>query len=171
VISTSGHAITFVMVEFDNSWDMVPALGQGDGVLYQAQSNDSQLAVVHEAPPGTFTTYFYSISNPYSVFVADDIIHVPQKCVRQEAGNSIKCDGGSGPVKAKTQIDPMALILPARQYVIWAEAHHPHVPKVAEILEMLRSMTAEERNRALDRAGELANYGKVFQEAMKAFKK
>jgi hypothetical protein len=54
---------------------------------------------------------------------------------------------------------------------IWAEAHHPHVPKVAEILEVLRSMTAEERNRALDRAGELENYGRVFQEAMEAFKK
>jgi len=71
----------------------------------------------------------------------------------------------------KSRIDPMALILPESQYVIWAEAHHPHVPKVAEILEVLRSMTAEERNRALDKARELANYGRVFQEAMEEFKK
>jgi hypothetical protein len=153
------------MAEFDNNWDP----GVGDVMIYQAQSNDSQLAVVHESPAGTFTTYFYTVSHPYSVFIVDDIIYVPQKCTRQEAGNAIKCDAGS--VKGKMQIDPMALILPARLYVIWAEAHHPHVPKVAEILGVLRSMTDEERNRALDKAGELANYGRVFQEAMKAFKK
>ena len=63
-------------------------------------------------------------------------------------------------------IDPMALILSGRAYLIWLELHHPHVPKVADIQAVLRTMTPEERNAAVIRAGTLAGYGKAFEEAI-----
>jgi len=49
-------------------------------------------------------------------------------------------------------IDPMALILTGKALDIWYEIHHPHVPKVAEIQQVLRSMTPEEQKAALNRA-------------------
>jgi len=44
---------------------------------------------------------------------------------------------------------------------IWYEIHHPHVPKVAEIQQVLRSMTPEEQKEALNRARTLENYAKA----------
>ena len=64
-------------------------------------------------------------------------------------------------------IDPMALILSSKAYLIWVEIHHPHVPKVAEIQEVLRSMTPEEQKAALHQAQTLANYAKTVEEAMR----
>lgn len=63
-------------------------------------------------------------------------------------------------------IDPMALVLTPGAYRIWWEKHHPHVPKVAEIQEVIRSMSPDERRVALDRARMLAAYGKVMEEAL-----
>jgi hypothetical protein len=63
-------------------------------------------------------------------------------------------------------IDPMALILSGRAYLIWVELHHPHVPKVADIEAVLRTMTPEERNAAVIRAQTLAGYGKAFEDAI-----
>jgi hypothetical protein len=68
-------------------------------------------------------------------------------------------------------IDPMALILSGRAYLIWVEMHHPHVPKVADIQAVLRTMTPEERNAAVIRARTLAGYGKAFEEAIAAIKR
>ncbi len=65
-------------------------------------------------------------------------------------------------------IDPMALVLSPAAYRIWWEKHHPHVPKVAEIQEVIRSMSPDERRAALDRARMLAAYGKVMEEALSA---
>lgn len=63
-------------------------------------------------------------------------------------------------------IDPMAVILPPRIYQIWAELHHPHVPKVAEVKELLRRLPARERAATLKRARQLAEFGKVFEKAI-----
>jgi hypothetical protein len=65
----------------------------------------------------------------------------------------------------------MALILSGRAYLIWVEMHHPHVPKVADIQAVLRTMTPEERNAAVIRARTLAGYGKAFEEAIAAIKR
>ncbi len=63
-------------------------------------------------------------------------------------------------------IDPMAVILPGRVYQIWVELHHPHVPRVAEVKEVLRRLSTRERTAALQRARQLAEYGKVFEKAL-----
>ena len=63
-------------------------------------------------------------------------------------------------------IDPMALILSGRAYITWVELHHPHVPKVADIEAVLRTMTPGERSVAVIRARALAEYGKAFEDAI-----
>ena len=67
-------------------------------------------------------------------------------------------------------IDPMALILSGRAYLIWVEKHHPHVPKVADIQEALRGITPEERKGILDRTRNLADYAKAVEEAITTMK-
>jgi hypothetical protein len=63
-------------------------------------------------------------------------------------------------------IDPMALILSERAYLIWVEIHNPHVPKVAEIQEALRSLSAEEKTSILTRARTLSAFGRAVEEAL-----
>ena len=46
-------------------------------------------------------------------------------------------------------IDPLALVLPSAVYVRLVEKFSPHVPKVAEISEAAKGMTAEETAEAL----------------------
>lgn len=68
-------------------------------------------------------------------------------------------------------IDPMALILSGRAYLIWVELHHPHVPKPADLANILRVMTVEERAVALTRAKSLGAFGNVMEKAIEAFNK
>jgi lipocalin len=65
-------------------------------------------------------------------------------------------------------IDPMALILTGKALDIWYEIHHPHVPKVAEIQRVLRSMTPEEQKAALNRARILENYAKAEKKMLRS---
>jgi hypothetical protein len=62
-------------------------------------------------------------------------------------------------------IDPMAMILHGKAYLIWLEIHHPHVPSVAEIEQVLKRMTKVERNLSVARAKTLVAYGKAVEEA------
>ena len=43
-------------------------------------------------------------------------------------------------------IDPWALILPSRIYVIFAEKNHPHEPSIAHLAEAIKEMTPEEKS-------------------------
>jgi hypothetical protein len=65
-------------------------------------------------------------------------------------------------------IDPMALILTGKALDIWFEIQHPHVPKVAEIQQVLRSMTPEEQKAALNRARTLENYAKAEEKMLRS---
>jgi hypothetical protein len=65
-------------------------------------------------------------------------------------------------------IDPMALILHGKAYLIWVEKNHPHVPKVAEIREALGTLSEEERRAAHAQATTLAEFSKNVQEAFGA---
>ena len=65
-------------------------------------------------------------------------------------------------------IDPMALILHGRAYLIWVEKNHPHVPKVAEIREVLGTLSDEERRAVQSSAATLAEFSKNVQEALGA---
>ena len=68
-------------------------------------------------------------------------------------------------------IDPMALILSGRAYLIWVEMHHPHVEIGLDLKNILPMMTAEERRAALARAKSLSEFGSVAKEVIEAFNK
>jgi probable HAF family extracellular repeat protein len=57
-------------------------------------------------------------------------------------------------------IDPMALILGGKWYLIWVELHHPHVPKLSDLDVVIRLMPAAERRATLERARRLGDFGK-----------
>ena len=67
-------------------------------------------------------------------------------------------------------IDPLALIFSGDAYRILTEKLHPHVPKVSEIQEVVRSMTAEERSFALARARIFIAHSKAIEEAITTLK-
>jgi len=67
-------------------------------------------------------------------------------------------------------IDPLALLLPSSVYVKIVELIHPHVPKVAEIVEAAKGMNAAEKAFVVARAENLAAHAKVVAEAMKSAK-
>jgi hypothetical protein len=70
--------------------------------------------------------------------------------------------------KKYVAIDPMALILEGKALDIWYEIHHPHEPKVAEIQQVLRSMTPEEQKATLNRARNLANDAKAEEKMLRS---
>ncbi len=57
-------------------------------------------------------------------------------------------------------IDPMALILGGKWYLIWVELHHPHVPKLSDLEFVIRLMPPAERRATLARAKRLGDFGK-----------
>ena len=67
-------------------------------------------------------------------------------------------------------IDPLALLLPSAVYVRLVEKFHPHVPKVAEILEAAKGMTADDRAFVLSRARLLGAHAKAVEEAIGSLK-
>jgi len=43
-------------------------------------------------------------------------------------------------------IDPMALVLSTKAYLIWVEIHHPNVPRLSNVAEVINTMNIKERN-------------------------
>ncbi len=100
----------------------------------------------------------------FSAFERVDVLSIDAGA--EQATLRIRCH--RPPHLSGLAIDPMALILSGRAYLIWVEQHHPHVPKIAEIQAALRAMTPEERNAALSRAKTLAGYGQAVEKAIAA---
>lgn len=87
-MTAAAQVLKFVMADFRGTWDI--AFG-GDNAIYQAKANNAELAVVREDPKGKATTYYYVLSINDNVVIFDDVIHVPQRCIRRKAGNRITC--------------------------------------------------------------------------------
>ena len=68
----------------------------------------------------------------------------------------------------RAAIDPMALVLSARAYLIWVELKHPHVPQVAEIRKFLATLSREDREQTAQSATALAAFSRNVQEALGA---
>jgi hypothetical protein len=66
----------------------------------------------------------------------------------------------------RAAIDPMALVLSGKAYLIWVEMKHPHVQKVGEIREFLGTLSREDRERAAQNAAALATFSRNVQEAL-----
>lgn len=71
-------------------------------------------------------------------------------------------------LKYVAAIDPLALVLPSHVYQTLVEKFHPHLPKLADIREVARTMNATERAHALESAQSLIASGKAIEEALGA---
>lgn len=88
------HVLKFVMLDFDEKWDrtLVPT---GYAVMqYTSHQPDAELAVVVESATGVKTTYRYKLGPKQDVFVIDQVVHIPDRCIKQEPENTVKCRQG-----------------------------------------------------------------------------
>ncbi len=72
--------------------------------------------------------------------------------------------------KLYVKIDPLALLLPPSVYAKIVEKFHPHVPKVADIAEVLKGATAAERKEVVSRVAAVGSCIKAVEEANAKFK-
>ena len=88
-MSTGAQVLKFVVADFDTHWSRLVA---AEGfIIYTATVDKAQLAVVREGRTGALTTYRYLVASGEAVWIVDDVIHTPERCVRQERGNTVKC--------------------------------------------------------------------------------
>jgi hypothetical protein len=87
------HAVKFIMVDFDGSWDRHTMVYSFPNIRYTATGGGGKLAVAVEGPTGTLSTYRYSLVAGEEVLVIDQVIHIPARCVDRDKGNTIKCGG------------------------------------------------------------------------------
>lgn len=85
------QAVKFVMLDFDEGWDRTMLVTGYANIRYTATRRGGRLAVVFEGATGTMRTYRYRIAAGQEVFVVDQVIHVPARCQKDEAGNTIQC--------------------------------------------------------------------------------
>jgi len=71
----------------------------------------------------------------------------------------------SDPHVAPRTIDPLAVLLPSRIYQKLIEKWHPHVPSTAEMAEIVKTMSDQERTETLQNARTYAVYAKVVEAA------
>jgi hypothetical protein len=90
-VANGFQAIKFVMIDFDANWERVMLVTGYANIQYTATEDRSRLDVVMEAPVGTLTTYQFQVSKGDVVFVVDQVVHIPDRCVRQQPGNTIRC--------------------------------------------------------------------------------
>lgn len=62
-------------------------------------------------------------------------------------------------------MDPMAAILHGNAYVIWVETHHPHIPRVADVRNVLATLGEHDRALVLSRARTVARYANAVERA------
>lgn len=115
-----------------------------------------------DADPGT------SPISPFSSFKRVDVLSID--AIAEEATLRIRCHLPLKLALTGEAVDPMYLILSGNAYLIWAEQHHPHELKVAEITAALRIMTPRERDFALSRARALVAHGRAVEEALGALR-
>jgi len=88
-MSTGAQVLKFVLADFDTHWSRSVA---AEGfIVYTANANKAQLAVVREGRTGALTTYRYQVQAGEAVWIVDDVIHTPERCVKQERGNTVTC--------------------------------------------------------------------------------
>jgi len=60
-------------------------------VNYEALKNGARLMVVFEGATGVMMTYTYQLAKGDEVYVLDQVIHIPARCIKQVPGNAIRC--------------------------------------------------------------------------------
>jgi hypothetical protein len=92
-VANGFQAVKFVMIDFDANWDRQMLVTGYANIQYTATQDGAGLDVVMEAPVGALTTYQYRINAGEVVFVVDQVVHIPDRCVRQVPENIIRCEG------------------------------------------------------------------------------
>jgi hypothetical protein len=87
------QVLRFVIVDFEGSWDRHMMVTDYSNIRYTAMDRGGKLAVVVEAPTGLLSTYRYKLAAGEEVWVLDQVIHVPARCIKNEPGNTTKCSG------------------------------------------------------------------------------
>ncbi|MEJ0018558.1 MAG: hypothetical protein WDN25_18760 [Acetobacteraceae bacterium] len=62
-------------------------------------------------------------------------------------------------------IDPMALVLSDKAYLIYVELKHPHVPALDAVKQTMQRLSADDRRLAVAQAKSLAEYGRAVLDA------
>jgi hypothetical protein len=62
-------------------------------------------------------------------------------------------------------IDPMALVLSEKAYLIYVEMKHPHEPALDAVRQMVKRLSADDKRVAIAQAKSLAEYGRAVLEA------
>lgn len=88
-MSSGAQVLRFVLADFDANWSR--SIAAEGFIVYTANANKAQLAVVRESRSGSLITYRYLVASGEAVWVVNDVIHAPERCIRQERGNTIKC--------------------------------------------------------------------------------
>ena len=65
-------------------------------------------------------------------------------------------------------IDPMAVILPEKIYLIWVEIHHPNTPLVDDLSKLFKRMTAADKKVVLGRAKAVGAISQAVEKAAPA---
>ncbi|MGB6688407.1 MAG: hypothetical protein WBE76_11245 [Terracidiphilus sp.] len=85
------QVIKFVMLQFDENWKQLMQVTGYSNFQYTANAADARLTVVFEGATGVMETYFFRVPSGESVYVLDQVVHIPAKCQSQEDGRGIKC--------------------------------------------------------------------------------
>lgn len=88
-MSTGARVLKFVVADFDKNWN--GSVAAEAFIVYTATANQARLAVVREGRAGALTTYRYVVAASEAVWIVDDVIHAPERCVKQERGNTVRC--------------------------------------------------------------------------------
>jgi hypothetical protein len=93
-MSSGFQAIKFVMLDFDPNWERMPYVTSYSFVHYEALKNGARLMVAFEGATGVMMTYMYQLAKGDEVYVLDQVIHIPARCIKQVPGNAIRCGRG-----------------------------------------------------------------------------
>jgi hypothetical protein len=85
------QVIKFVMLQFDKNWKQTMMVTGYSNFQYTATGAAGHLAVVFEGATGVTETYSFLVPAGESVYVLDQVVHIPANCQTQKKGNEIKC--------------------------------------------------------------------------------
>jgi hypothetical protein len=91
-VSVSNQVIRFAMVDFEGKVTANPLAAGSDVMIYKVEA-ETALSVAFEGATGVFTTYQYRLKPGDTVFIYNNVIHIPERCVAQQPGNTIRCQG------------------------------------------------------------------------------
>ena len=82
------QVLEFVLLDFGDGWSRFIL---AEAIIEYTAVTDAGLSVVQEGETGVAVTYQFRIAKGDVVLVSGDVVHVPERCVGQDPGNTVKC--------------------------------------------------------------------------------